>query len=156
MANQFVYAACELIQSTVNTEQSLRTKVQCAASARFVELQSRTQPSSQVNPLLGRQVDRKVQFTLTRQPARFAGHKLGQSWAKACQQQKRQRQEKVRKSAEKLLSLNEEIRSDGNMRQLCQHYPQHRISASCPPLWVHWEKSTQLKQSVLLCEEKYN
>lgn len=50
----------------------------------------------QINPLLGRQVARKLQFTLTHQLhhlPRFAGHKLGQSWAtgkaneeaKACQ-----------------------------------------------------------------------
>lgn len=80
----------------------------------------------QINPLLGRQVARKLQFTLTHQLhhlPRFAGHKLGQSWATATANGQREKQTKKqkrashprKKSAEqearsgKLLDLNEEI-----------------------------------------------
>jgi len=62
----------------------------------------------QINPLLGRQVARKLQFTLTHQPHHsppFAGHKLGKSWAKACQSHAKKKTKKSAGKAQKSVWL---------------------------------------------------
>lgn len=123
---QFVCAACKWILGGVNTAQYDAAKGKQSSLAKFkftlqsiheVPAHHRFPGRWQINPLLGRQVARKLQFTLTHQPHHsppFAGHKLGKSWAKACQSHaKKKKRRKVREKRRKVFDLNKETRSTG-------------------------------------------
>lgn len=122
---QFVCAACKWILGGVNTAQYDAAKEKQSSLAKFkftlqsiheVPAHPRFPGRWQINPLLGRQVARKLQFTLTHQPHHsppFAGHKLGKSWAKACQSHAKKKRRKVREMRRKVFDLNKETRSTG-------------------------------------------